>query len=46
MISEFKKMIIKGFEMNQLTYNDQIGSILELYSEFLISFMIFLKWVG
>ena len=30
-------MIIKGFEMNQLTYNDQIGSILELYSEFLIS---------
>tara|TARA_Y100000817_G_scaffold84593_1_gene65585 strand:- start:576 stop:1436 length:861 start_codon:yes stop_codon:yes gene_type:complete len=36
-ISEFKKMIIKGFEMNELTYNDQIGSILELYSEFLIS---------
>ena len=37
MISEFKKIIIKGFEMNELTYNDQIGSILELYSEFLIS---------
>jgi len=36
-ISEFKDILIEEFEINELTYNDRLGSIFEQYASFLVS---------